>query len=96
MERCEFFSGGKTHGERRHVLLKGHLSIFKQNLPNQVISAPSPKLAESKILSMNGEELLRFYVDQLKNSMDRRRMIFTDTALLAVIDDRGDVVSFPF
>lgn len=53
--------------------------------------SPSPKLAESKILSMNGEELLRFYVDQLKNSMDRRRMIFTDTALLAVIDDRGDV-----
>lgn len=46
---------------------------------------------KSKILSMNGEELLRFYVDQLKSSMDRRRMIFTETALLAVVEDRGDV-----
>ncbi|KAF1760953.1 hypothetical protein GCK72_009206 [Caenorhabditis remanei] len=48
-------------------------------------------IESSKILSMNGEELLRFYVDQLKMSMDRRRMIFTETALLAVIEDRGDV-----
>ncbi|EGT56582.1 hypothetical protein CAEBREN_32517 [Caenorhabditis brenneri] len=46
---------------------------------------------ESKILTMNGEELLRYYVDQLKSSMDKRRMIFTETALLAVIGDRGDV-----
>lgn len=55
---------------------------------------PSPScesMNESKILTMNGEELLRFYVDQLKYSNDRRRMIFTETALLAVIEDRGDV-----
>uniref|UniRef100_A0A1I7TWQ3 Nuclear receptor n=1 Tax=Caenorhabditis tropicalis TaxID=1561998 RepID=A0A1I7TWQ3_9PELO len=55
------------------------------------ISPSRESTSESKILTMNGEDLLRFYVDQLKMAMDRRRMIFTDTALLAVIEDRGDV-----
>lgn len=65
------------------------------SIPRSDMKLPAPSRqsneSSSKILSMNGEEILRFYVDQLKSSMDRRRMIFTDTALLAVVEDRGDV-----
>uniref|UniRef100_A0A8R1HPA5 Nuclear receptor domain-containing protein n=1 Tax=Caenorhabditis japonica TaxID=281687 RepID=A0A8R1HPA5_CAEJA len=46
---------------------------------------------ESRVINMSGVDLLRFYVDQLKASMDRRRMIFTESGLLAVIEDRGDM-----
>ncbi|ULU02967.1 hypothetical protein L3Y34_002505 [Caenorhabditis briggsae] len=78
------------------------MTEFKYDIPStstsipqpERISAPSRQSNEpetSKILNMNGEEVLRYYVDQLKSSMDRRRMIFTDDALLAVVEERGDM-----
>ncbi|CAI5446681.1 unnamed protein product [Caenorhabditis angaria] len=51
----------------------------------------TPRSVILKQINMNGPDLLRFYVDNLNHSMDRRRMIFTETPLLAVVEDRGDV-----
>ncbi|PAV88054.1 hypothetical protein WR25_20303 [Diploscapter pachys] len=51
----------------------------------------SPSDEVFPVIGMTGGELLRHYVDELKRAMDRRRLMFTDTYMLAVMNDCGDV-----
>ncbi|CAD6188494.1 unnamed protein product [Caenorhabditis auriculariae] len=51
----------------------------------------SPGDLRFKIVNMTGPELLRHYVEELRKAMDRRRMMFTETPMLAVMEERGDM-----
>ncbi|CAI2348733.1 unnamed protein product [Caenorhabditis sp. 36 PRJEB53466] len=66
-------------------------STSSASLPNIIHTSQLSAEKGYKWINMNGEELLRLYVDQLKLSMDRRRMMFTETALMAVVEERGDM-----
>lgn len=51
----------------------------------------TPSEQRFELVGMTGLDTLRHYVDELKKAMDRRRMLFTDTAMLVILDDSGDM-----